>query len=207
MKRFTHNYTGQVGIPMAGLREPAAIRFLRDVSQIGSGAGGGAGGVSYAVVPFVLNTGIGNQDITTADLNEKVPDAALFVVVGATVDFTITAHARISIGATDFTSQWATSFYSESALADTECAAYTSDTELIVMSDLAAGTDASCTIVSAIAGGARINVDNAGSAWRGFAVFFCDTQGAKCGTTDPPGVSSAAVTGIGFEALTSASPT
>lgn len=77
--------------------------------------------VKIVVTRVACDTGVGNQDITTAKLGGMTPVAAFFIVTNATSDGVAAADAVLGIGAaTSSSERWAVGIQSEDAEANSD---------------------------------------------------------------------------------------
>lgn len=161
-------------------------------------------GITVAVTRVACDTGVGDQDITTADLDGLTPGAVFFVVSRVTVDGAARAHACIGIGAaTGGAEQWAITIDDEDNVGTTDGhrRAMTDECVLILL-DGSRNPDGEANFKEFITNGVRITWGNAcASAWLLTAIFFAGTDLSAKADVKPGMVQDATsnIEDVGFE--------
>ena len=159
------------------------------------------------VVNFTAPISTGNSDISLSTHSGDTPKAVMFVMVAATADATTTDEDCMSIGAADATNNWVAAHNSEHGSANTDTHRYfnvgahgSSAGECIHIMP-AGATDFLARFVSFGTGKCTINTITAGSAWRGYALFFGGGDlSVDCNKFDAPANSGGTVSpSPGFE--------
>lgn len=115
----------------------------------------------------------GNQDITTADLDELTPGAAFFVATYATSDGVAANNAVLGLGAATSSAQWAVCARSENGVGTSDASRRWTDDECIQIQNPTDGSiDGEANFVSWITNGVRINWGNAPAAGYLITVLF-----------------------------------
>ena len=163
-------------------------------------------GIRVAIARVAANTAIGNQSITTPELEGYTPKAAIFICTAAITTATAAANARLSIGAASSASNlWCSTIQTADALADTDGDTRSSSGANVIIVITAGGTlDSRASLVSFIKGGATINWAVAPSAaFLVTAIFFAGEEVQAHAGIFAPGVTVGAtvnVTAPGFPA-------
>jgi hypothetical protein len=157
-----------------------------------------------AVTRVACNTTTGNQDITTTDLGGNTPQAAFFILTGATADETETVDARMGFGAaTSTTERWAVCVTSESVAAKSDTRRRMLTDECIALQTVGVAMDCEADFVAFITNGVRINWGDAPAAAYLLTVifFYGSALSAKADTFQMTGAenSTVDVTTIGFQ--------
>jgi hypothetical protein len=161
-------------------------------------------GVTIATVQTTCDTaGGGTQDITTTDLGGLTPVAAVLIISGATSLDTAAAGARLGVGFTDGTNQFAFSIQTEDAQGTTDADRRSESDEVVSIMLATRAVDGEANFSSFITNGIRIAWgDYPASAYYVTAILFAGTDvSAYCGSFTPDTTQNNAVdvTGVGFE--------
>lgn len=131
---------------------------------------------SFKIAAFTCNTAVARQNIVPSGGPGTNPKAAIFVVSGATALDTVTAHARVSIGMTDGTTQLCNALMSEDALTvSTADTGNRFDSAQVITTCLTTSeaVDSAANFVAWTNDGVAINWSNfPATALRGHVIFF-----------------------------------
>ena len=144
------------------------------VARVTPGGLSTSGEIVCAVTRFAAPTSIGNQNITTADLNGLTPKAVIFIGTRGVTDATVAAHTQMSFGAaTGSTNEWCATSNSEDAQTTSDSASEIVNHACILFHTLGTTTAiAEADFTTFIADGCTINWSNVDSAFLITAVFF-----------------------------------
>jgi len=153
--------------------------------------------VTVAVTRVACGTSGGTQDITTTDLGGLTPKAAIFILSSATADGSAANHAQMSIGATDGTSQWATTSIIRNGQTTSDVYSRSSNTRVFQILNTTTGAlSGDAEFSSWLTNGIRINwTDSIGTAFLFTVVFFAGSDlSVKAGTISASTTDQAEVT-------------
>ena len=153
--------------------------------------------VTVAITRVACSTSGGTQDITTTDLGGLTPKAAIFILSSATADGTAANHAQMSIGATDGTSQWATTSIIRNGQTTSDVYSRSSNTRVFQILNTTTGAlSGDAEFSSWLTNGIRINwTDSIGTAFLFTVVFFAGSDlSVKAGTISASTTDQAEVT-------------
>jgi len=154
--------------------------------------------IKTAVVPFVSVTSGTSQDITSSVFTGITPKGVLIYLSGSTI-IGGSAHARMSFGASDATSQWWVGGYATDGLTTTASTnnQRTAECSGQIDSSKAAVLRGTCTLIP---GGVRITWAGGSSGLQGIAVLFGGADANfKAGTFSVPAVGASVDVAAGIQ--------